>query len=54
MLVGKYLRVSRLNLRPLIIQLLVLGEFLLSVGKDGKLIVWRIGSQDLPEVMRIM
>lgn len=33
-----------------IIQLLVLGDHLLSLGRDGKLLTWRIGEYDAPEV----
>jgi U3 small nucleolar RNA-associated protein 21 len=32
-----------------ILQLLVLGDRLLSLGRDGKLLVWRIGSYAAPE-----
>ena len=32
-----------------IIQLLVLGDLLFSLGRDGKLLVWRIGEYDAPE-----
>ena len=32
-----------------IIQLLVLGDHLYSLGSDGKLLVWRIGEYDAPE-----
>lgn len=31
-------------------QLLVLGDQLLSLGKDGQLLVWRIGEYDSPQV----
>ena len=33
-----------------IIQLLVLGDLLLSLGADRKLVVWRIGTYHEPEV----
>lgn len=33
-----------------IMQLLVLGEQLLSLGKDGQLLVWKIGEYDTPQV----
>ncbi len=33
-----------------IIQLLVLGDRLLSLGRDGKLLAWRIGEYEAPEV----
>jgi hypothetical protein len=32
------------------VQLLVLGEQLLSLGKDGQLLVWKIGEHDQPQV----
>jgi hypothetical protein len=31
-------------------QLLVLGDQLLSLGKDGQLLVWKIGEYDTPQV----
>jgi hypothetical protein len=31
-------------------QLLVLGDQLLSLGKDGQLLVWKIGEYDSPQV----
>jgi hypothetical protein len=33
-----------------ILSLMVLGDLLLSLGADGKLVVWRIGKYDTPEV----
>lgn len=33
-----------------IIQLLVLGDHLLSLGRDGKLLAWQIGEYDAPQV----
>jgi hypothetical protein len=33
-----------------ILQLLVLGDRLLSLGRDGRLLVWRIGEYAAPEV----
>jgi hypothetical protein len=33
-----------------ILQLLVLGDQLLSLGKDGQLLVWKIGEYDAPQV----
>jgi U3 small nucleolar RNA-associated protein 21 len=33
-----------------IVQLLVLGDQLLSLGKDGQLLVWKIGEYDSPQV----
>jgi hypothetical protein len=35
-----------------ILQLLVLGDQLLSLGKDGQLLVWKIGEYDAPQVRR--
>lgn len=35
-----------------IIQLLVLGDRLLSLGRDGRLLVWRLGEYEAPEVRR--
>lgn len=35
---------------PITLQLLVLGDRLLSLGRDGRLLVWRIGQYDAPEV----
>lgn len=37
-----------------ILQLLVLGKFLLSLGQDGKLLVWQIGKFDEPEASPIL
>jgi U3 small nucleolar RNA-associated protein 21 len=36
--------------RDHIVQLLVLGDHLLSLGKDAQLLVWKIGQHGAPEV----
>lgn len=38
------------SLFPAPLQLLVLGDRLLSLGRDGRLLVWRIGQYAAPEV----
>jgi hypothetical protein len=35
-----------------VVQLLVVGDYLLSLGSDRKLVAWKIGSYDEPEVRR--
>lgn len=35
---------------PAPLQLLVLGDRLLSLGRDGRLLVWRIGQYAAPEI----
>jgi hypothetical protein len=36
--------------RAAVLQMLVLGDNLLSLGKDKQLLVWKIGQYDAPEV----
>lgn len=40
--------------RAAVLQMLVLGDNLLSLGKDRQLLVWKIGQYDAPEVSSSM